>query len=212
MSLPCHLPRRALCATEDYVNYCVCCSFGDAGVYVRHLTRSKSAGNARATEILDAVTTTEKRVAEIRQLLQTLRMLGQERAHALCEKIIQIKQLHLRTNFFYSLCMLSGNVSTECFSIMDGSSEIAAVSERFRPFVVSLWVATHIADIEQCRAREFVASDASDAFESTSAQIEGYMSMNKEVQTEASLLYERCVQYASDVLVETTSRLYPKNA
>lgn len=173
---------------------------GDGVVYHKHLTKLQNQGNETASNILSNVKIIDARLSEITRLVERLFENGLMRQYHLCQTIMRLSNLNLEMLPFFCVCGLTGNTTTQGFNVMDNNVSVVTISERFKPFVVSLWICTHIKIIEQQRILLFMDAKPDTQMQSMSDTIECYLQNSNQAQKEYATMYDKCILYCQNVL------------
>lgn len=176
---------------------------GDGTVYHKHLTKLQNQGNETACNILSNVKIIEAQLSKITQLVAKLFEKGFTRQYHLCQTIMRLSNLDVEMLPFFCVCGLTGNATTKGFNVMDNNVSVVTISERYKPFVVSLWICTHIKMIEQQRILLFMDQKPDTQMQSMSDTIECYLQNSKQTQQEYATMYAKCIAYCQDVLTKS---------
>ena len=196
--------RRVDTMTSDeyialYIQVVVHTHIGDEATYGKFLHKHQHSEPACRKKI-EAISYVENRLKNVGSLYKTCQRNGNERVYNICQKITQEQTCTFSKELRWKTCELSGHCSNSCVRIQWIDSHMY-VDERFHPFVLCLWLITHMQGIETCRVDTYIASAA--CTETISEAITGF-AQSVHVTPEADILnYTRAFEFVEETLKAT---------
>jgi len=156
---------------RDYMQVLACRYIGDETSYNKFIVKQASIHNEDATHKQKSVAHVQGLRDRIACGVEYFANSGHSRVADFCSSVMALEQPVFPKIDRWAICSLTGVNSNECIQV--GVGDRVCVDVRHEPFVRSLWMCSHMHEIEHMRISTFTATQ--DTQQSITANISAYI-------------------------------------